>query len=95
GTDLFVNTGIVSVLAGASRAATVALLGLDRFENRGGLIDLRNGHVGDQLVLPGDYVGSAGARLGLDVRLSGDGAADTLVVKGAATGKTSIVLTNT
>lgn len=95
GTDLFVNTGTVSVLPGATKAGAVSLLGLERFENRGGLVDLRNGNVGDQLTLTGDYVGSAGARLGLDVSLAGTAGSDTLVVKGAATGKTAIILNNT
>ncbi len=100
GNDLFVNTGVVRLgnLAPAGSKAkigsTVTLAGLDRFDNRGGLIDLRNGQAGDKLVLPGSYQGSAGARLGLDVAFGAASASDTLVVQGAATGSTAIVLAN-
>lgn len=89
GQDRFVNSGTLRIGAGATAPGAVALLGLERFENVGGLVDLRNGQVGDVLTLPGDYVASADARLGLDVSKT---ASDTLVVSGAATGKTSILL---
>ncbi len=100
GNDLFVNTGTVRfgslgpVGAKAKGASTVTLAGLDRFDNRGGLIDLRNEQTGDKLILPGSYQGSAGARLGLDVTFGAAPASDTLVVQGAATGATTIVLAN-
>ena len=89
GQDRFVNSGVVKVRAGATAPGAVTLLGLERFENAGGLVDLRNGQAGDVLTLPGDYVASGDARLGLDVSRA---ASDTLVVAGAATGKTSILL---
>lgn len=89
GLDRFVNSGTLRVRAGATAPGAVSLLGLERFENAGGLVDLRNGQVGDLLTLPGDYVASGDARLGLDVSKT---ASDTLVVAGAATGKTSILL---
>lgn len=95
GTDLFTNSGTVSVLAGSKTAGTVHFLGLERFNNSGGLIDLRNGHTGDSLILSGAYAGSAGARLGLDIALGKTGAtSDSLVIGGAATGSTAILLTN-
>ena len=89
GSDLFVNTGSV-VFDKATRPTNLSLAGLEQFQNQG-LIDLRTGVAGDVLTLPGDYVGSGNAKLGLD--LDADGA-DRLVVAGAATGKTGIVLEN-
>lgn len=91
--DLFTNTGTLRVRPGAAAAGTVAFTGLERFENRGGLIDLRNGRVGDVFSLPGAYVGDGG-RLALDVSFSGagTGSADQLLVAGAATGGTAITL---
>lgn len=84
GIDRFVNSGTVRL-----RDAAVNLAGLDSFENRGGHIDLGNGRGGDILSLPGTYVGSDGARITLDV---GSAASDQLVVGGAATGSTAIVI---
>lgn len=92
GNDLFVNTGLVAVRPGTT-AGAISLLGLERFENQGGTVDLRNGVAGDTLTLPGDYVGSDGARIGLDVGAGGK--TDTLIVNGAATGSTGIVLNAT
>jgi fibronectin-binding autotransporter adhesin len=89
GTDLFTNSGTVRVMTAA--AANVSFLGLEKFDNAGGLIDLRNGHAGDVLTLTGNFVGSGGARLALDVKGT---MADNLVVQGAATGKTNVVLAN-
>ncbi len=89
GNDRFVNQGTVRVGTAGAPAATVTLLGLERFENTGGTIDLSNGHAGDTLILPKDYVGSNGARLALDV---GNGTADRLVIGGAATGSTAVLL---
>jgi hypothetical protein len=89
GQDKFVNSGVVKVRAGATAPGAVTLLRLERFENAGGLVDLRNSQAGDVLTLPGDYVASGDARLGLDFSKTGS---DTLVVAGAATGKTSILL---
>lgn len=85
------NNGTVSILPKTDKAGTVRFLGLERFENAGGTIDMVNGHAGDSLVLPGDYVGSNGARVALDIR--GD-LSDHLTVQGAATGSTALVLTN-
>jgi outer membrane autotransporter protein len=89
GADLFVNTGLLAVRPEATGPGAVTLLGLETFRNQGGLVDLRNGHAGDVLTLAGDYVGSGDATLGLDV---GGAAVDKLVIAGAATGSTRIVL---
>lgn len=91
GSDRFVNSGAVKVLAGAAKAGTVSFLGLERFENAGGTIDMVNGHAGDRLVLSGDYFGSGKAKIALEV---GNGLSDHLTVQGAATGSTAIVLTD-
>ncbi len=89
GNDRFVNQGTVRIGAAGAPAASVTLLGLERFENAGGTIDLSNGHAGDTFTLPKDYVGSNGARVALDV---GNGTADRLVIGGAATGSTAVLL---
>jgi hypothetical protein len=85
GSDLFVNSGTLR-----AASATIALLGLERFENSG-RIDLANGVAGDSLVLPGAYGGAGGATLVLDASLSRR-TADQLLVAGAATGSTAILL---
>lgn len=89
GNDRFVNQGTFRVGTAGAQASSVTLLGLERFENTGGTIDLSNGHAGDTLTLPKDYVGSNGARIALDV---GGGTADRLVIGGAATGSTAVLL---
>ncbi|MDB5578990.1 MAG: putative secreted protein [Bradyrhizobium sp.] len=89
GNDLFTNTGTVRLTA--SIATNVTFLGLEKFDNKGGLVDLRNGHAGDVFTLPGDYVGSGKASLALDIN---GASADSFVVNGAATGKTNVVLSN-
>lgn len=89
GNDLVVNSGTLLVSPGTT-PGNVSLLGLEAFQNTGGLVDLRNGVAGDTLTLPGTYVGTNGARLGLDV--GANGVADKLVVGGAATGSTTILI---
>jgi fibronectin-binding autotransporter adhesin len=83
GSDLLVNSGTIRV-----RPGSFVLTGLERLENSG-LIDLQNGVAGDVLRLPGSYVGSGTATL--SVELAGNNA-DRLVIEGAATGSTRIVL---
>lgn len=89
GSDLFVNTGSV-VFDKAAGPAALGFSGLERFQNQG-QVDLRNGIAGDVLTLSGDYFGSGDAKLGLDLDAKGS---DRLVVVGAATGQTGIVLQN-
>jgi fibronectin-binding autotransporter adhesin len=84
GLDLLVNSGVVRI-----RGGTVAAAGLERFENTGGLIDLRNGAAGDALILPGSYSASGNALLAVDVAAGGS---DRLVIAGAATGTTGIII---
>lgn len=94
--DLFVNTGTLRVQPGAAAAQTIRFMGLERFENRGGLVDLRNGHVGDVFALDGSYVAAAGSRLAVDVSFTGagTGTADTLSIAGVATGTTAVTVAN-
>lgn len=89
GNDLVVNSGTLQISLG-TKPGTVSMLGLEAFQNAGGLVDLRNGVAGDTLVLPGTYLGTKGAKLGLDV--GANGVADKLVVSGAATGSTTILI---
>ncbi|WP_232491722.1 autotransporter outer membrane beta-barrel domain-containing protein [Novosphingobium kaempferiae] len=94
GNNLLINSGIVRLAASKEGKPSVAVLNdLSRFENSGTL-SLQNGVAGDTLTLPGDYVASGKAKLGID--LGGQGkVSDRLVVEGAATGSTSISLTST
>lgn len=92
GADIFNNSGTVRFAAGATAPVSRAFTGLETFNNTGGLIELRNGIAGDMLTLPGTFAGSAGSRLGLDVDLSGNGTADRLIVGGAATGSTALLI---
>lgn len=90
GNDLFKNSGTVK-LGTANAAQTVRLLNLEKFENNGGLVDLRNGKAGDSVTLSGAYAASGNARVALDA--SHDPKAnDKLVVQGAATGTTQVLL---
>lgn len=92
GTDAFANTGRLTVGAGGTAAAAVTFTGLESLTNSG-TIDLRNGHAGDTLTLPGSYAGTGGAVLGLDVSVGANGTVgDRLVIGGAATGSTAIAL---
>jgi hypothetical protein len=84
GNDLFTNTGTVRLVG-----AKASFLGLEKFDNKGGLIDLTNGRAGDVFTLDGNYVGSGDARLALDLK---GVTADNFVVAGAATGKTKVIL---
>ncbi|GAA0296566.1 hypothetical protein GCM10009087_02920 [Sphingomonas oligophenolica] len=93
GTDSFTNSGTFTVLGHAATAGTITMAGLETFNNSG-LVDLRNGHVGDVLVLPGTYSGGGAAALGLDVIPGGAGVnTDQLRIGGAATGSTQVGLT--
>jgi len=104
GTDSFVNNGTLTfgAIAQASAQRAVALsavtgpttrtiAGLESFANTG-LIDLRNGIVGDVLNISGAFSGSGNSGLGLDVRTTGTPAADQLVIAGAATGSTVVTI---
>jgi hypothetical protein len=88
GSNALTNNGVITLGANASAPVQVSLLRLEAMKNTG-LVDLRNGRVGDVLTLSGDYNGSGKARLGLDV---GPGGVDRLVVGDVANGKTAVVL---
>ncbi|MBC9035168.1 autotransporter domain-containing protein [Sphingomonas sp. JC676] len=98
GNDTLINTGTIQFRGTAAATwataavgpQTVTLAGLETFKNNG-LIDLRGGAAGDVLTIPGAYVGNGDARIGLDI---GAGKADKLVIAGAATGSTTILLAN-
>jgi outer membrane autotransporter protein len=97
GEDIFVNSGIVrigsaAVTASLARApekgSSVTFAGLERFENSG-TIDMRNGIAGDQFVLPGAFIGSGASTLAVDI---GGASSDQLVIEGAASGSTNVVV---
>lgn len=91
--DVFNNTGagIFRVLPNATTAGSVTMTGLKTFNNAGA-ISLANGHAGDTLNLPGNYVGQTGSLLVEDFAGGKTPVSDTLVVTGAATGSTSVRL---
>jgi len=97
GDDLFANSGTLrigssDVVAGLVRTADkpiqVRFDGLERFVNSG-IVDMRNGIAGDRLVLGGAFTGTGASTLALDV---GATTADQLVVEGAATGSTRVMV---
>ena len=90
GDDQFINSGTVSVRPMATTTGMATFTGLETFRNSG-LIDLRNGQVGDTLNLPGSYNGFGNAQLGLDVDLAA-GNSDRLNIGGAATGSTMLLV---
>lgn len=92
GTDVFANSGTVRFLGGATAPVARIFTGLETFSNTGGLIDLRNGVVGDVLTLPGAFAGTGASTVGLDASLSGANLSDRLVIGGAATGSTALLV---
>lgn len=86
GADLFANLA-GGILRSVNGAATFG--SLESLTNQG-LIEMRDGAVGDSLALTGAYSGLAGSRLGLDVDLTAS-TADRLIT-GAATGSTVLDL---
>ncbi len=89
GVDVFNNSGTILVGSGATATVSPVFVGLESTINSG-LIDLRNGRVGDTLTLPGTYAGQNGT-LGLDVQF-GSNIADQLIIGGAATGTTTVAI---
>lgn len=87
GTDTLINTGTIRTTTGA-----VTFAGLETTTNTG-LIDMRDGNPNDTLTLPGNYFGSGGAALGVDV--AAGTASDRLVIGGAATGSTNLLVSGT
>ncbi len=90
GADLLVNQGVIAVRPGAAAPGSVTFAGLETLNNSG-TIDLRNGQIGDRLVVPGNFAGSGASTLGVDV--GAVNASDRLVIGGAATGSTRVLTT--
>ena len=87
GTDALINTGVITVLGG-----TASVAALEATSNSG-IIDLRNASAVDRLILSGNFTGSGASALGIDVQSAGGtGAADRLVIAGAATGQTTVLV---
>lgn len=91
GTDTLNNSGSFRVLPFRPAATTVALTGLEAFNNSG-LVDLRNGRTGDVLSTSGNFTGSGNSTLGLDVNFGAATTADRFNVGGAVTGSTTLAL---
>lgn len=89
GTDVLNNSGTLTAFNGTSSIAN-----LESFNNVGGLIDMRDGAANDIVNLGNaNYVGSAGARLGLEIGGSAGGlTSDRLVLGGNASGSTALNL---
>lgn len=92
GADVFSNSGTVRLTGGLSTPAARVFTGLESFNNAGGLIDLRNGVAGDVLTLPGTFAATGASRIGIDAGLSGAAPSDRLVIGGAATGSTALLV---
>ncbi|GAA4029120.1 hypothetical protein GCM10022281_05310 [Sphingomonas rosea] len=88
GTDAFNNSGTVNVFGGAA-----SFVGLEAFNNQAtGLIDLRDGAANDTFTIGGNYVATAGARLGIDVvGVNNLLTSDRLIINGTTTGTTSVL----
>ena len=81
GDDVFTNHGSLVIPAG-NAVRSVKFSNLETFNNSG-LIDLRNGQVGDTLTLDGTaYTGSGNSTLGLDVGTSNAGVTDSNCASG-------------
>ena len=98
GSDVFNNTGLVKVNPFSGTAQTTVWSGLTAFNNSG-LVDLRNGHVGDVFTLSGNggvgtvWTGSGASTLGVDANLGASLASDRMNI-GAANGSTALVVTD-
>ncbi len=91
GVDVFNNSGTILVGSGATATVSPVFIGLETMNNSG-LIDMRNGRVGDTLTLPGTYAGSNGT-LGLDILFGATTAtSDQLIIGGAASGTTAVAV---
>ncbi len=91
GSDVFNNSGTLNVLSGSAVPSTIEFTSLETFNNSG-TINLVNGRTGNSLTLPGTFNGTGGSTLALDVVTGATPASDRLIVQGAATGSTAIVL---
>jgi outer membrane autotransporter protein len=87
GNDVFNNSGAVTV-GKTGKPVSVTFQNLETFNNNG-LVDLRDGVVGDTLTVPGAFNASGASALGVDVGFGATASADVLHV-GSATGTTLV-----
>ena len=93
GADVFTSSGTVRTAISSALAETVVFAGLESFANAAGLIDLRDGGVGDVFSLSGNYAATGDARLGVDIGGSIAGlTGDLLTIGGTTSGTTSVLL---
>jgi len=84
GDDTFSNSGTLAI----SGAAPVTFAGLETSTNSG-TVSLADGVAGGNVVIAGNFVGTEGARIAINVDF-GNGIADVVTINGAATGVTTI-----
>jgi hypothetical protein len=83
------NTGTLMVNGAANFTGAAGAT----FNNSGGLLDMRQGVVGDVVTVRGNFNGGANSRLGVDTFLGGAGSkSDQLIVNGNVGGNTAIVV---
>ena len=85
GTDIFANTGTTRSTNGAA-----VLGGLEQF-NSSGLVDLRDGAVGDTLNVTGSFTGSGASHLGVDSNISNN--TGDVLITGVSSGSTVLDVT--
>jgi outer membrane autotransporter protein len=93
----FVATGILAVgnTGSLSVSGSARFIGApgSSFANAGGLIDMRQGVVGDMVTISGNFGGGANSRLGVDTFLGAAASrSDQLVISGNATANTGIIV---
>lgn len=93
GNDLFDNRGAFNVAPTATAPATVTLASIETFRNAG-TVDFRNGHIGDQLIVQGNYAGVNG-RMYLDIDPANLAGSDLIQVSGSVSGNTVVSLNRT
>ncbi len=72
------------------------LANLENFSNAGGLVDMRDGHANQQIVISGNFIASGNSRLGVDAYLGKPGSrADILTIGGFVAGTTQITVRDT
>ena len=83
------NTGLLAVSGAANFIGAAG----SSFANAGGLIDMRQGVVGDAVAVSGNFSGGANSRLGVDTFLGGVGSkSDQLMIGGNVAANTGIIV---
>jgi hypothetical protein len=85
GTDIFANTGTTRSTNGAA-----VLAALEQFNNSG-LVEMRDGAVGDTLNVTGAFTGSGASRLGVDSNISNN--TSDVLITGVSSGSTILDVT--